>query len=78
MNLQQQSNPTHFHQITLDRKYDKCYIFDDLEFAILIGFTDDKTDHNNVVVTQVNEYGIDISSIKHRFHHQWIDIQLFS
>ena len=55
MNFQQQSNPTQFHQITLDQKYDKCYIFDDSQFAILIGITDDKADHNKVVVTQVNE-----------------------
>ena len=68
MNVQQQSNPT--HQITLIQEYDNCYIFDDLEFAILIGFTYGKI----LVVEKVNEYGIYISSIKHRIHHQSIDV----
>ena len=79
MNFKQQSNPRQFHQITLHQKYNRCCIFDDLQSVILILASDGK-----VIITQASqtywniqfniEYISHESSIRHRFHHQSINV----
>ena len=74
MKFEQQSKPTQFDR-PLDQRYDQCYIFDELEFAIVIRITDEK----KVIVTQVSQthsnqqlhikYIVHVSSIRHHLYH---------
>lgn len=64
----------------LDQIYDQCYIFDDVQFAIVIRITDQM----NVVITQVSqtysnqqfnvEYIFHMLSIRPHLYHQPIDV----
>ena len=83
MNVQQQSNPTHFHQITLDQQYDQCYIFDDLQFVIILETSGEKViitqasqTHSNIQLISINVWlllFLDTYCINTR--HQWSAIQ---